>query len=95
MLVGLLLGPRRAFAAMVVYLAEGASGLPVFNPAGLGGIAQLFGPTGGYLMAYPLVASLAGFLFERGGKSFARVLRYSSILYQFDKDIGGEGFKKG
>jgi biotin transport system substrate-specific component len=72
LLVGLLLGPRRAFAAMIVYLAEGASGLPVFNPAGPGGMAQLFGPTGGYLMAYPFVASLAGILFERGRKTFAR-----------------------
>src|SRR5437870_11806977 len=56
LLVGLALGPRRAFAAMVLYLAEGAMGLPVFNPAGLGGVAQLLGPTGGYLMAYPAVA---------------------------------------
>src|SRR5215469_14924186 len=72
LLVGLLLGPRRAFAAMVLYLAEGAAGLPVFNPAGLGGTAQLFGPTGGYLMAYPFVAGLAGFLFDRGRRSFAR-----------------------
>lgn len=72
LLVGLLLGPRRAFAAMVLYLAEGAAGLPVFNPVGLGGVAQLFGPTGGYLMAYPFVATLAGFVFERGRKSFAR-----------------------
>jgi biotin transport system substrate-specific component len=72
LLVGLLLGPRRAFAAMILYLAEGAAGLPVFNPAGLGGIAQLFGPTGGYLMAYPFVAGLAGFLFDRGRRSFAR-----------------------
>ena len=71
LLAGLLLGPRRAFAALVVYLAEGASGLPVFNPAGPGGIAQLLGPTGGYLMSYPFVASLAGFLFERGRKTFA------------------------
>jgi biotin transport system substrate-specific component len=72
LMVGLLLGPRRAFAAMILYLAEGAAGLPVFNPAGLGGIAQLFGPTGGYLMSYPFVASLAGFVFERGRKTFAR-----------------------
>jgi len=57
---------------MILYLAEGAAGLPVFNPAGLGGIAQLFGPTGGYLMSYPFVASLAGFVFERGRKTFAR-----------------------
>src|SRR6516225_9157855 len=47
LVVGLLLGSRRGFAALALYLAEGASGLPVFNPAGPGGIAQLFGPTGG------------------------------------------------
>jgi biotin transport system substrate-specific component len=63
LVVGLLLGSRRGFAALALYLAEGASGLPVFSPAGPGGIAQLLGPTGGYLMAYPFVAALAGFLF--------------------------------
>lgn len=72
LVVGLLLGSRRGFAALALYLAEGASGLPVFNPAGPGGIAQLLGPTGGYLMAYPFVAGLAGFLFERGRSTFAR-----------------------
>lgn len=72
LVVGLVLGPRRAFAALVLYLAEGAAGLPVFNPAGPGGILQLTGPTGGYLMAYPLVAALAGFWFEKGRKTFAR-----------------------
>jgi len=72
LVVGLLLGPRRAFAAMILYLAEGAGGLPVFNSAGPGGTAQLFGLTGGYLLAYPFVAGLAGFLFERGRKTFAR-----------------------
>ena len=72
LLVGLLLGSRRGFAAMALYLAEGASGMPVFSPAGPGGLAQLFGPTGGFLMAYPFVAFLAGYLFERGAKSFAR-----------------------
>src|SRR5882762_6139027 len=71
LVVGLILGPRRAFAALLLYLAEGGAGLPVFNPTGLGGIAQLEGPTGGYLMAYPLVAALAGFLMERGRKTFA------------------------
>ena len=51
--------------------AKGLPGSPVFNPTGLGGIAQLFGPTGGFLMAYPLVAGLAGYLMERGRKTFA------------------------
>src|SRR5882724_2191265 len=51
LLVGLALGSRRGFAALALYLAEGASGLPVFSPAGPGGILQLLGPTGGFLLA--------------------------------------------
>jgi biotin transport system substrate-specific component len=72
LLVGLALGPARGFAALALYLIEGASGIPVFSPTGPGGIAQLIGPTGGYLLAYPLVAGLTGFLFERGKQTFAR-----------------------
>lgn len=72
LLVGLLLGSRRGFAALALYLLEGAVGLPVFNPTGPGGIAQLFGPTGGFLMVYPFVAFFAGYIFERGAKSFLR-----------------------
>jgi biotin transport system substrate-specific component len=72
LLVGLTLGARRGFAALILYLIEGASGLPVFNPTGPGGIAQLLGPTGGYLMAYPFVAGLAGFLLDLGKRTFAR-----------------------
>ena len=72
LLVGLLLGSRRGFAALALYLVEGAVGLPVFNPAGPGGLAQLIGPTGGFLMVYPLVAFLAGYIFDRGAKTFLR-----------------------
>jgi biotin transport system substrate-specific component len=72
LLVGLLLGSRRGFAALVLYLAEGALGMPVFSPVGVGGIAHLFGPTGGFLLAYPLVAWVAGYIMEHGRKSFAR-----------------------
>jgi biotin transport system substrate-specific component len=72
LLVGLTLGARRGFAALILYLIEGASGLPVFNPTGPGGVAQLLGPTGGYLMAYPLVAGLAGLLLDFGKRTFAR-----------------------
>ena len=74
LLVGLSLGSRRGFAAAALYLAWGAMGLPVFSPAGVGGLAQLFGPTGGYLLAYPVVAFIAGWLAERGTTSFARNL---------------------
>jgi biotin transport system substrate-specific component len=72
LLVGLTMGSRRGFAALVLYLAEGASGIPVFNPAGAGGVAQLLGVTGGYLLAYPFVAGLAGWIMERGKKTFGR-----------------------
>ena len=72
LMVGLALGSRRGFAALALYLAEGLAGLPVFSPTGPGGIAQLLGPTGGFLMAYPLVAGLAGWIMERGRNSFAR-----------------------
>ena len=68
--VGLMLGSRRGFAALALYLAEGAAGLPVFNPAGLGGIAQIIGPTGGFLMAYPLVAFVVGWIYERTSRRF-------------------------
>jgi biotin transport system substrate-specific component len=74
LLVGLTLGRKRGFAALALYLAEGAAGLPVFNPLGPGGIAQILGPTGGYLIAYPFVAWLAGFIMERGSKTFVRAL---------------------
>src|SRR3954463_7808171 len=66
LLVGLLLGSRRGFAALMLYLVEGISGLPVFNPTGSGGIGQLFGVTGGFLLVYPFVAFLAGNIFESG-----------------------------
>jgi biotin transport system substrate-specific component len=58
--VGLAFGPVGGFLTMLAYLAEGAMGLPVFSPTGLGGLAQLMGPTGGFLMAYPLVAAIVG-----------------------------------
>jgi biotin transport system substrate-specific component len=72
LLVGLLLGSKRGFAALALYLAEGAMGMPVFNPTGAGGIAQLLGATGGFLLAYPFVAWVAGYVMEHGRKNFAR-----------------------
>jgi len=72
LMVGLSLGSRRGFAALALYLAEGLMGMPVFSPVGPGGLAQLLGPTGGFLLAYPFVAGLAGWLFERGKQTFAR-----------------------
>jgi len=74
LLVGLAIGSRRGFAATVLYLLWGAMGLPVFSSAGPGGVAQMLGPTGGYLWAYPVMAFLAGWIAERGRPSFVRNL---------------------
>src|SRR2546430_16542603 len=71
LLVGLTLGSRRGFAALALYLVEGAVGMPVFNPAGLGGVAQLLGPPGGYLLGIPLVEALAGCSTGRGQKTLS------------------------
>jgi biotin transport system substrate-specific component len=62
-LVGMALGPVAGFSAMVLYLAEGALGLPVFTPSGgPGGFAHLLGPNGGFLFSYPLAAASAGWI---------------------------------
>jgi biotin transport system substrate-specific component len=64
-LAGLWLGPRAGAASMALYLVAGASGLPVFTPLGAPGIARFFGPTGGYLLAYPAAAYVAGAVARR------------------------------
>jgi biotin transport system substrate-specific component len=68
LLGGAVLGPRLGLAAQCLYLAAGLAGLPVFAsslelPQGP---ARLIGPTGGYLMAYPLAAFVTGALATRG-----------------------------
>jgi biotin transport system substrate-specific component len=70
LLSGLLLGPRLGAAAQTAYLMAGASGLPVF--AGGLGVAYLFGPTGGYLLAFPVAAYVAGHVAAqaRGGATW-------------------------
>jgi biotin transport system substrate-specific component len=69
--VGLVLGSRRGFAALSLYLIEGACGMPVFSSAILGsGVGHLLGPTGGFLMAYPVVAFVAGWIYENSSRRF-------------------------
>jgi biotin transport system substrate-specific component len=64
MLVAVLLGSHRSAIALVLYLLEGAAGLPVFQPYGLPGAARLVGPTAGYLLAYPFAAYIIGWITE-------------------------------
>jgi biotin transport system substrate-specific component len=68
LLGGAVLGPRLGFFSQVLYLAAGTAGLPVFaaSPVLPQGVARLFGPTGGYLMSYPLAAFVTGALAVQG-----------------------------
>jgi biotin transport system substrate-specific component len=61
LLAGAMLGPRLGAASMMAYLAMGIGGLPVFA-GGAFGLAYLLGPTGGYLLAFPAAAFVAGML---------------------------------
>src|SRR6266568_7979274 len=67
LLVGGLLGARLGALSMILYLAMGAAGLPVFTPTvPLLGVARLLGPTGGYLLAYPIAAYAVGAVVANG-----------------------------
>lgn len=65
LLTGALLGSRLGAITMIVYLLEGASGLPFFS-GGHGGILHLMGPTGGYLVAFPAASFITGAFAEHG-----------------------------
>ncbi|HEY7860887.1 MAG: biotin transporter BioY [Gemmatimonadales bacterium] len=64
-LAGLWLGPVAGATSMVLYLLAGAVGLPVFSPIGAPGVLRLIGPTGGYLLATPAAAAIAGLVARR------------------------------
>src|SRR5215213_7212072 len=65
LLTGALLGSRLGAAAVIAYLIEGAIGLPFFA-GGAAGLARFFGPTGGYLIAFPAAAFITGAFAEHG-----------------------------
>ena len=63
LLIGALYGPWRGALCLLAYLGEGAAGLPVFA-GGASGWAVLVGPTGGYLIAFPVAAAIVGLLVQ-------------------------------
>jgi len=63
LLAGAFLGKRNSSMSMGLYLLLGAVGLPFFS-GGLGGFARIIGPTGGYLLAFPITAFIVGYLLE-------------------------------
>jgi len=64
LLSGAVLGMRRGFLAVLLYVGAGAAGLPIFS-GGAAGLAVLTGPSAGYLVGFPLAAALCGFIVER------------------------------
>ena len=68
LLGGAALGARLGMASQILYIAIGIAGLPVFaaSPILPQGFGRLLGPTGGYLMSYPIAAFVAGYLAQRG-----------------------------
>jgi biotin transport system substrate-specific component len=87
-LAGAVLGSRLGAASQMGYLALGILGLPVFAASPLlpPGAARLLGPSGGYLMAYPVAAFVTGFLAERGfdrrlSTSIAAMLAGVAVIY--------------
>lgn len=61
LLAGAFLGARNGALSQVLYLVIGALGVPVFSGASFG-ITKLFGPTGGYLLSFPIGAAVVGYL---------------------------------
>lgn len=86
LLTGALLGPRLGAAAVIAYLIEGAAGMPFFAGGG-SGFARFFGPTGGYLIAFPAAAYVTGAFAEFGWdkKYFSAVaaMAIGSVLILF------------
>lgn len=85
LLSGVVLGARRAFLAQMLYLLEGACGLPFFS-GGAAGFAVLAGPTGGYLAAFPFAALVTGLLAERAwdrkpATMFVAMLLGSTVIF--------------
>lgn len=85
LLTGALLGSRLGAAAVIAYLIEGAVGLPFFAGGG-GGIVRFFGPTAGYLVAFPAAAFITGAFAEHGWDkryetAFAAMAIGSAIIF--------------
>ncbi len=64
LLAGAVLGMRRGFLAILLYVLAGAAGLPIFS-GGAAGLAVLTGPSAGYLLGFPLAAACCGLIVER------------------------------
>ncbi|MCL2003731.1 MAG: biotin transporter BioY [Oscillospiraceae bacterium] len=67
LLAGVVLGPKKGALAAAAYLLLGTAGAPVFA-GGRGGLGVVFGPTGGFLLSFPLMALAAGIGASKTGR---------------------------
>ena len=79
-LSGLLLGPRYGALAQAIYVLVGAVGVPVFAQF-KGGLGVVLGPTGGYLLSYPIAAAVAGFAAYAARSAARRRALWTSLLW--------------
>lgn len=95
LLIGGLLGSRRGAAAMLVHLAEGLAGLPVFSEVSSAwsltrmGVPAIIGPTAGYLFAFPVAAFVVGWLAERGWDRRLLAAAFAMVIGQLIIYAGG------
>lgn len=80
-LIATLLQPRESFFALLIYLVLGAVGLPVYAGAS-SGVGALFGPTGGFLFSFVLVAPLLSYFLQKTERKFFSIL-LTNLLAQF------------
>jgi biotin transport system substrate-specific component len=81
-LSGFLLGPRYGALAQAIYLLIGAVGVPVFAQF-KGGLGVLLGPTGGYLLSYPIAAAVAGLATYTARNAARRRALWTSLLWGY------------
>lgn len=74
-LAGVMLGSKKGAISQIIYLMLGIIGLPVFAMSAdpTLGVARLIGPTGGYLLAFPIAAYVSGFIVEKFKGSFSLI----------------------
>jgi len=87
LMIGALLGAKRGSLSVLVYIMEGAAGLPVFASGG-SGFAWLLGPTGGYIVGFVAAAYIVGLLAEKGwdrriGRTILAMIFGNVVIYTF------------
>lgn len=82
MLAGVVLGGRKAAWATVIYLLVGAVGVPVF--AGFkGGMSSILGPTGGFLLSFPIVAYIVGIAAEKSSRKWLAIGLFTACIINY------------